>query len=94
MQRNNEGKQLRRFALRFIHSHSGATGVFLQICRFVYFRCAASQSDRREQQDRRLRAESGGFTNKNISTLCITMSSIHSLFSVGRDQRPIKPATA
>ena len=30
--------QLRRFALRFIHSHSGATDVFWLQCRFVYFR--------------------------------------------------------
>ena len=34
--------QLRRFALRFFHSHSGATGVFCLICRIVYFRCAAN----------------------------------------------------
>ena len=34
--------QLRRFALRFFHSHSGATGVFCLICRTVYFRCAAN----------------------------------------------------
>ena len=31
--------QLRRFALRFIHSRSGATGVCLPICLVVYFRC-------------------------------------------------------
>ena len=35
-----------------------------------------SQSDSREQQDRRSQAESAGFTNKNMCTLCITMSSI------------------
>ena len=34
--------QLRRFALRFFHSHSGVTGVFCLICRTVYFRCAAN----------------------------------------------------
>ena len=35
-----------------------------------------SQSDSREWQDLRSQAESGGFTNTNIITLCITMSSI------------------
>ena len=35
-------RELRRFALRFFHSHSGATGVFCLICRTVYFRCAAN----------------------------------------------------
>ena len=34
--------QLRRSALRFFHSHSGATGAFCLICRTVYFRCAAN----------------------------------------------------
>ena len=34
--------ELRRFALRFFHSHSGATGVFCLICRTAYFRCAAN----------------------------------------------------
>ena len=34
--------QLRRSALRFFHSHSGATGVFCLICQTVYFRCAAN----------------------------------------------------
>ena len=34
--------QLRRSALRFFHSHSGATGVFCLIYRTVYFRCAAN----------------------------------------------------
>ena len=33
---------LRRSALRFFHSHSGATGIFCLICRTVYFRCAAN----------------------------------------------------
>ena len=43
----------------------------------IYFRCAANLIYSREQQDRRSQAESGGFTNTNISTLCITiMSSI------------------
>ena len=31
-----------------------------------------SQSDSRERQDLRSKAESGGFTNTNIITLCIT----------------------
>ena len=35
--------QLRRFALAFIHSHSGATGVFWLICRGVYFRFGAKK---------------------------------------------------
>ena len=34
--------QLRRSALRFFHSHSGATVIFCLICRTVYFRCAAN----------------------------------------------------
>ena len=33
---------MRRSALRFFHSHCGATGVFCIICRTVYFRCAAN----------------------------------------------------
>ena len=70
--------KLRRFALRFFHSHSGATGVFCLICRTACILPVCSQSDSREQQDRRSQAKSGGFTNKNMSrpTLCITMSSI------------------
>ena len=35
--------QLRRFALAFIHSQSGATGVFWLICRGVYFRFGAKK---------------------------------------------------
>ena len=35
--------QLRRFALQLIHSHSGATGVFLLIGRGVYFRFGAKK---------------------------------------------------
>ena len=39
---NNDYK-LRRFALAYIHSHSGATGVFWLICRGVYFRFGAKK---------------------------------------------------
>ena len=35
--------QLRRFALAFIRSHCGATGVFWLICRGVYFRFGAKK---------------------------------------------------
>ena len=34
--------QLRLFPLRFSYSHSGATGVFLPICRVVNLRCATT----------------------------------------------------
>ena len=79
--------QLIRFALRFIHSLSGATGVFWPDCRFVYFRFEAKMTDASSKIDiRRLKWE---FTNENITTLCITR-----LFSVGRYQRPSNPATA
>ena len=38
-------EKLRHFALRFVHSHSGATGVCLPICRVVYVRCGAKLPD-------------------------------------------------
>ena len=34
-----------RFALRLIHSHNGATGVFWPKCRVVYFRFGANMTD-------------------------------------------------
>ena len=37
--------QLRHFALRFIHSHSGATGVFRLKCHFAYFQFAVKMAD-------------------------------------------------
>ena len=37
--------ELRRFALWFIHSHSGATGVFWPNCRVAYFRLRAKMTD-------------------------------------------------
>ena len=43
--------QLRRFALKFIHSHSGATGVFWLNCRFVYFRLGANITDASSKVD-------------------------------------------
>ena len=46
------------FCLRFIHSHSGATGVFLPFCRVVYFRCGAKLTDASSKIDvRRLEME-------------------------------------
>ena len=69
--------ELRRFALRFTHSHSGATGVLWSKCRFVYFRFGAKMTGASSKIDvRRLKVED---TNTNISTFCITRSS---------DQRP------
>ena len=59
--------QLRRFATWFIYSHSGATGIdFLA----TLSRCILpgwSHADRREHQDQRSQAETGGFTNTNSS---------------------------
>ena len=60
-----------RFVLRFIHSHSA---VFWLVSRCML--PAWSRDDRREYQDRRSQAESEGFTNKNITTLCNIMSRI------------------
>ena len=49
-------QQLRRLALRFIHSHSGATGVCLPICLVVYFWCGAKLTDASSKIDvRRLK---------------------------------------
>ena len=48
--------QWRRFALRFIHSHSGAIGVFWLKCRVVYFRYGAKMTDASSKIDvRRLK---------------------------------------
>ena len=59
--------QLRHFALRFIHSHSGATGVISPICRVVYFRCGAKLTDTSSKIDvHRLKV---GFTNTFICAL-------------------------
>ena len=64
-----------RSALRFFHSHSGATSVFCLICRTVYFRCAANLiAVGGKICVRRLKV--GDLLIKNIITLCITMSSI------------------
>ena len=66
---------LRRFALWYIYSFSGATGVFWLKCRFLYLRFGAKMTDASSKIDvHRLRV--GGYTNKNISTLYITRSSI------------------
>ena len=64
--------QLRRFALRFFHSHSGVTGVFCVICRTVYFRCAANLIAASSKICVR-RLKVGDLL---IKILCITMSSI------------------
>ena len=48
--------QLRRFALRVIHSRNGATGVFWVKRRFVYFRLGAKMTDASSKIDvRRLK---------------------------------------
>ena len=65
----NRLTQLIRFALPFIHLHSGATGVFWPNCRVVYF-----QDDRREWQDRRSQAERWDLLMKisaHCSLLCL-----------------------
>ena len=67
--------KLRRFALRIFHSHSGATGVFCLICRTVYFRYAANLITANSKIGVR-RLKVGDLLIQNISTLCITMSSI------------------
>ena len=68
---------MRHFALRFIHSNSGATGVFLPICCVVYllYICGANLTDASSKIDVR-RPKVGDLLLKIFSTLCITMSSI------------------
>ena len=71
----------------FVHSHRGATGIFLPICHVVYFRCGAKLTDPSSKIDvRRL----------NVGDLLIQIC-VHCLVFLvlgGRDQRPSSPATA
>ena len=47
----NGNEQLRHFALWFMHSHSGASGVFWLNCRIVYFWCGAKMTDASSEID-------------------------------------------